>query len=246
MRTWQQARANGAPPAPRSLSHRHSLGAYPPACNTPGCYLARHGWVHALQDPELAHYLAAVFRAATDPAGWRAAGLWDGGAAAASHVSAAAGAAASSMVADSRSSGSGSSTSDGSSMDSSSSSESGGSSSESESESDPGVNRTATGAAASASGRSCGFAPPSLSRHDLFHGHLFLSRRCGGVGLLFHAVEYPKYDPWEFPLNLGYCQADSPIPYNERAMDLRNIIFFEVRGPCGLQGGRWSARRLRL
>eukprot|EP00850_Spirogloea_muscicola_P025334 SM002783S10003 [mRNA] locus=s2783:22:1506:+ [translate_table: standard] len=72
--------------------------------------------------------------------------------------------------------------------------------------------------------------PLSLSRFDLFHGHLFVTD-CGGkgpsngpcrrLGILsmaladepppaaaarFHAMEYPAFCPITFPINLGYCQ----------------------------------------
>ncbi|GBF95812.1 hypothetical protein Rsub_08248 [Raphidocelis subcapitata] len=71
-----------------------------------------------------------------------------------------------------------------------------------------------------------GFSPPSLSRHDLFHAHLFVCRRTGGVGLLFHASEYPAYDPFDFPIILGNCHRGSALAFNQRAMDLRNLVFF--------------------
>ncbi|XP_021816948.1 uncharacterized protein LOC110759218 isoform X2 [Prunus avium] len=46
----------------------------------------------------------------------------------------------------------------------------------------------------------------SLSRYDLFHGHLFLAIDTGRLGILFHAKEYPAYDKEVFPYNMGYCQ----------------------------------------
>ncbi|KAM0947672.1 hypothetical protein DsansV1_C07g0069931 [Dioscorea sansibarensis] len=46
----------------------------------------------------------------------------------------------------------------------------------------------------------------SLSRYDLFHGHMFLATDSGRLGILFHAKEYPAYVKEDFPCNLGYCQ----------------------------------------
>ena len=43
-------------------------------------------------------------------------------------------------------------------------------------------------------------------RFDLFHAHLFVGHRTERLGLLFHAQEYPVYDPELFPLPLGFCQ----------------------------------------
>ena len=65
----------------------------------------------------------------------------------------------------------------------------------------------------------------SLDRFDLFHGHLFVSDL--GVGLLFHASEYPALDD-SFPFNLGYCQLNSTMQYSEPKMSWRNLIFFKV------------------
>ena len=72
----------------------------------------------------------------------------------------------------------------------------------------------------------------ALDRFDLFHGHLFLphSNGSGGsktLGLLFHAAEYPARCA-AFPYHLGYCQANSTLEYEERAMDLRNIVYYQV------------------
>ncbi|XP_004958655.1 uncharacterized protein LOC101766175 [Setaria italica] len=64
----------------------------------------------------------------------------------------------------------------------------------------------------------------SLSRYDLFHGHLFLSYETGRLGILFHAKEYPAIDKELFPYNLGYCQAGSNVPYDD-SMNLRNILW---------------------
>ena len=70
----------------------------------------------------------------------------------------------------------------------------------------------------------------ALDRFDLFHAHLFLRHGASGgsLGLLFHAAEYPALCP-AFPYDLGYCQANSTLEYAERAMDLRNLIYYEVR-----------------
>jgi hypothetical protein len=64
----------------------------------------------------------------------------------------------------------------------------------------------------------------SLSRYDLFHGHLFLASESGRLGILFHAKEYPAYDKKVFPYNMGYCQRGSDVKYND-SMNLRNILW---------------------
>lgn len=64
----------------------------------------------------------------------------------------------------------------------------------------------------------------TLSRYDLFHGHLFLSMNSGRLGILFHAKEYPAYDKDVFPLNMGYCQIGSYVSYGD-SMNLRNILW---------------------
>ncbi|CAN6212688.1 unnamed protein product [Urochloa humidicola] len=64
----------------------------------------------------------------------------------------------------------------------------------------------------------------SLSRYDLFHGHLFLAYETGRLGILFHAKEYPEFDKELFPYSLGYCQAGSNVPYDD-SMNLRNILW---------------------
>ncbi|KAI8472685.1 MAG: hypothetical protein J3K34DRAFT_519556 [Monoraphidium minutum] len=123
---------------------------------------------------------------------------------------------------------------------------------------DPSARRAAPGLAAA--------PPPALSRHDLFHGHIFLAGGGGGggedacwdgpainaargapggargnpevasgsgvgpgLGVLFHACEYPRFDPLEFPYDLGFCQRGSGLDYDARAMDLRNIVYYEGR-----------------
>ncbi|KAF7006831.1 hypothetical protein CFC21_021834 [Triticum aestivum] len=64
----------------------------------------------------------------------------------------------------------------------------------------------------------------SLNRYDLFHGHLFLASGTGRLGILFHAKEYPAFDKESFPYNLGYCQTESDVPYDD-SMNLRNILW---------------------
>ncbi|CAL5194748.1 unnamed protein product [Lathyrus oleraceus] len=72
-------------------------------------------------------------------------------------------------------------------------------------------------------GPSVGF-DVALSRFDLFHGHLFLSRDSGRLGILFHAREYPAYNKQVFPYNMGYCQIGSNVTYDD-SMNLRNILW---------------------
>ncbi|CAA0828621.1 Unknown protein [Striga hermonthica] len=64
----------------------------------------------------------------------------------------------------------------------------------------------------------------SLSRYDFFHGHLFLAKDSGRLGILFHAKEYPAYDKENFPYNMGYCQVGSNVAYDS-SMNLRNILW---------------------
>ncbi|GER32929.1 hypothetical protein STAS_09029 [Striga asiatica] len=64
----------------------------------------------------------------------------------------------------------------------------------------------------------------SLSRYDFFHGHLFLAKDSGRLGILFHAKEYPAYDKENFPCNMGYCQVGSNVAYDS-SMNLRNILW---------------------
>ncbi|KAJ6762678.1 hypothetical protein OIU79_023423 [Salix purpurea] len=73
-----------------------------------------------------------------------------------------------------------------------------------------------------ARGPSVGFNV-SLNRYDLFHGHVFIARETGRLGILFHAREYPAYDKEVFPYNMGYCQKGSTITYDD-SMNLRNIL----------------------
>ena len=46
--------------------------------------------------------------------------------------------------------------------------------------------------------------------------------------LQFHAAEYPAYNSTTFPIFLGNCQANSTCTYSARAMDLRNILWYQV------------------
>ncbi|WZZ12193.1 hypothetical protein YC2023_105282 [Brassica napus] len=64
----------------------------------------------------------------------------------------------------------------------------------------------------------------SLSRYDLFHGHLFIASESGRLGILFHAKEYPAYDKRLFPYNMGYCQRGSDVKYGD-SINLRNILW---------------------
>jgi hypothetical protein len=75
----------------------------------------------------------------------------------------------------------------------------------------------------------------TLSRFDLFHGHIFTSYDTNRLGILFHAREYPAYNNSTFPLNLGYCQKGSPMPYDS-SMDLRNILWLAPLAACSAKG----------
>lgn len=63
----------------------------------------------------------------------------------------------------------------------------------------------------------------SLTRFDLFHGHLFIADS-GRLGILFHAKEYPAYDKDVFSYNMGYCQIGSNVAC-DNMMNLRNILW---------------------
>ncbi|CAI7908501.1 unnamed protein product, partial [Closterium sp. NIES-53] len=69
-------------------------------------------------------------------------------------------------------------------------------------------------------------SPPAihLSRFDLFHCHLFATHASGRLGALFHAKEYPAFCTDSFPVNLGFCQSGSPVPY-DASMSFRNILW---------------------
>ncbi|KAL6896585.1 hypothetical protein ACP4OV_007157 [Aristida adscensionis] len=64
----------------------------------------------------------------------------------------------------------------------------------------------------------------SLSRFDLFLGHLFLASETGRLGILFQAKLYPAFDKKLFPYNLGYCQQGSNVVYDD-SFNLRNILW---------------------
>ena len=234
-----------------------------------GCYLARRPWVRALRDPSLAAFLAALFRAAADGEGWRAAGLLLSGepgsgdgdgqtASAAGYAAQERAAFVSSLTSmDGNSSSSSSSSSD---SDSSSGTDSGSDDDDRASLDSCTTVRSTTSssqyvrsgskepieqeereaaAAVSSSAAKGGVSrAPRLSRHDLFHGHLFLARpaaRGGGdsggasLGLLLHACEYPAFDAEHFPYDLGFCQRGSRLAFDARAMDCRNLVFFGGR-----------------
>ncbi|KAL1914476.1 uncharacterized protein VTP21DRAFT_8859 [Calcarisporiella thermophila] len=61
-----------------------------------------------------------------------------------------------------------------------------------------------------------------LNRFDLWHGHLFVNKKV--IGILFHAMEYPRLDE-DFPYPLGYCQANSTVTYNAKTMVFRNALW---------------------
>ncbi|KAK9868153.1 hypothetical protein WJX84_000651 [Apatococcus fuscideae] len=73
--------------------------------------------------------------------------------------------------------------------------------------------------------RSAGLPQILLDRFDLFHAHIFVSADAG-VGLLFHASEYPAQGD-AFRFNLGYCQTDSSLQYSEAKMSWRNMLFIK-------------------
>ncbi|KAG0574132.1 hypothetical protein KC19_VG236700 [Ceratodon purpureus] len=75
----------------------------------------------------------------------------------------------------------------------------------------------------------------SLNRFDLFHGHMFSTYDTNRLGILFHSREYPQYDEKIFPINLGYCQKGSKIPY-DKSMDLRNILWLAPLAACTDKG----------
>lgn len=77
--------------------------------------------------------------------------------------------------------------------------------------------------AAVAAGAPAAGLPVTLSRYDLFHGHLFAARDC--VGLLLHAREYPALGPAGFDVNLGFCQAGSSLEWDESLQALRNVLY---------------------
>eukprot|EP00439_Symbiodinium_sp_Y106_P049604 s568_g6.t1 len=77
-----------------------------------------------------------------------------------------------------------------------------------------------------AAARAAGFHV-QVCRHDLFHGHLFRGEN-GEVGILLHACEYPSQND-DFPVNLGFCQADTQVKYEDAVMQHRNILLLFSR-----------------
>ncbi|GIL48464.1 hypothetical protein Vafri_4981 [Volvox africanus] len=68
----------------------------------------------------------------------------------------------------------------------------------------------------------------TLGPYCLFHAHLFIaSPPAPGVGLLFHACEYPAFDVDCFPYNLGYCQEGSPLRPMGQQLAQRNILWYQ-------------------
>ncbi|KAK6347714.1 hypothetical protein TWF718_005551 [Orbilia javanica] len=65
----------------------------------------------------------------------------------------------------------------------------------------------------------------SLSRFDLFHGHLFANPSTGTIGVVFHSKEYPAENADAFPFNLGFCQIDSNVTFSDNVMRKRNIVW---------------------
>ncbi|GFR45224.1 hypothetical protein Agub_g6621, partial [Astrephomene gubernaculifera] len=68
----------------------------------------------------------------------------------------------------------------------------------------------------------------TLSPHCLFHAHLFLAHQpAGGVGLLFHACEYPRFDELHFPYRLGHCQEGSKLSVTHGQLAQRNLLWYQ-------------------
>lgn len=70
-----------------------------------------------------------------------------------------------------------------------------------------------------------GLPPIHLNRFDLYHGHIFYAPACHQLGLLLHAREHPAACAERFPVNLGNCQAGSPLEWDDAAMDHRNLLW---------------------
>lgn len=69
-------------------------------------------------------------------------------------------------------------------------------------------------------------AGANTSLHDLHHAHFFYNASERTLGLLFHAREYPMYDPVAFPYSLGYCQTNSTLQLSCAGdMGLRNVVW---------------------
>ncbi|GLC72123.1 hypothetical protein PLESTF_001209400 [Pleodorina starrii] len=71
----------------------------------------------------------------------------------------------------------------------------------------------------------------SLGPHCLFHAHLFAARPPAppGLGLLFHACEYPDFHEADFPYRLGHCQEASRLRPTGRQMAQRNLLWYQDR-----------------
>ncbi|RVD89197.1 uncharacterized protein DFL_000213 [Arthrobotrys flagrans] len=65
----------------------------------------------------------------------------------------------------------------------------------------------------------------SLSRFDLFHGHLFANPSTSTVGVVFHSKEYPAENADTFPFNLGFCQINSNVTFANKIMRKRNLVW---------------------
>eukprot|EP01025_Chloroclados_australasicus_P004951 TRINITY_DN11375_c0_g1_i1.p1 TRINITY_DN11375_c0_g1~~TRINITY_DN11375_c0_g1_i1.p1 ORF type:complete len:316 (-),score=22.85 TRINITY_DN11375_c0_g1_i1:597-1544(-) len=72
-----------------------------------------------------------------------------------------------------------------------------------------------------------GIPKVKVSRYDLFYGYLFLDYDHNGVGILFHAKSYPKFNDASFPYNLGFCQEGSELDYSPDSMNHRNILWYK-------------------
>eukprot|EP00890_Picochlorum_soloecismus_P003623 jgi/Picsp_1/4261/NSC_01770-R1_hypothetical protein CHLNCDRAFT_134769 [Chlorella variabilis] len=70
-----------------------------------------------------------------------------------------------------------------------------------------------------------GIPVPQLSRGDLHHAHVVYNPEIDSIVFLFHAMEYPEFCSEEFPVNLGFCQSESNVPYDESRMAWRNFIW---------------------
>jgi len=71
-----------------------------------------------------------------------------------------------------------------------------------------------------------GLPPITLSRHDLFHAHIFLNNNNSNIGLLFHSKEYPAQNDTTFPINLGHGQIASTVEYSQYAMSWRSVVWY--------------------
>ena len=90
-----------------------------------------------------------------------------------------------------------------------------------------------------------GLPPIELSRWDLHHGHLFYERGSAQLGLLLHAREYPAATA-DFDVCLGNCQAGGAPPYEQRAQQLRNLLWWVGWGWGWWGWGQGLGTRLRL